>query len=90
MAKAAVLAVALLLSACATTHEEVLVPVATIATPPAELSKKFNPDRRPVAVSPAEPGAVIAFTQDGANALMQLIADLYGRVAGWEAWAGVR
>lgn len=84
----------LFLAACA--HEprphvvepvEVLVPVETPRTPPAELLEPVEPGEELVFVDPADPAASSALSEAGERALRKLLRELNARVRAWEAWA---
>lgn len=79
-------AVVLAVSLCGCSAQTVKVPIATRATPPAELLAPVNMTP-PVFVSPADPAASSALTPAGERRLKELLLDLFERGQAWQAWA---
>jgi hypothetical protein len=65
------------------------VPVAVRATPPAELvaASTAPSDGLPVFVSPSDPRATSAMTEEGERALRLWILELNARLDAWRRWA---
>jgi hypothetical protein len=77
------------LGACAAVSPETVtveVPVATRATPPAELTAPLDA-APPVFVAPTDAQATSALTPEGERRLRALLEELLARLRAWAAWA---